>query len=144
MKTCSARSPVLPRNALLRCEAALCLTIATLAQRLAPFRYLALTLGESQRELSGAHPALAAGLSVRVSRGLLSTAERLPWHTTCLERAVAAKWMLRRRRVPSTLYLGVRRSGRDLSAHAWLRSGQAIVTGGIEESTNYQPIAWFT
>ena len=52
--------------------------------------------------------------------------------------------MLRRRRVPSTLYLGVRRSGPGLSAHAWLRSGPAIVTGGIDESARYPPIAWFS
>lgn len=135
---------MLPRNALLQCEAFVCLTLATLAQRLAPFRYLALTLGKSQRELPEAHPPGSANLTMRVSRGLLSTADRLPWNTTCLERAVAAKWMLHRRRVPSTLYLGARRSGRGLTAHAWLRSGPAIVTGGIEESGQYLPIAWFS
>jgi len=135
---------VLPPNALLHGEAALCLTLATLAQRLAPFRYLALTLGQSQRELPDTHPPRAANLSLRVARGLQSAAGRLPWHTTCLERAVAAKWMLRRRRVPSTLYLGVRRSGPGLIAHAWLRSGPAIITGGIEESATYPPVAWFS
>jgi hypothetical protein len=31
-----------------------------------------------------------------------------------------------------------------LAAHAWLRSGTAIVTGGIEESALYPPVAWFS
>jgi hypothetical protein len=135
---------VLPPNTALHGEATLYLCLATLAQRLAPFHVLALTLGESQRELPATHPPRAANLSLRVSRGLQRVAGQLPWHTTCLERAVAAKWMLRRRRVPTTLYLGVRRAGPALVAHAWLRSGPAIVTGGAEESATYPPIAWFS
>lgn len=135
---------MLVRNPLLHGEAFLFLTLATLARRLSPFRLLALTLGESQRDLPEAQHPSAANLALRVSRGLQSTAGRLPWHTTCLERAIAAKWMLSRRQVPSTLYLGARRSGPGLTAHAWLRSGPAIVTGGIEESAQYLPIAWFS
>jgi hypothetical protein len=135
---------VLPPNFLLRGESLLCLILATVAQRLAPFRYVALTLGQSQREAPRAASPRDANLSLRVSRGLQTAAVRLPWHTTCLERAVAAKWMLRRRGVPSTLYLGARRSGAGLAAHAWLRSGTAIVTGGIEESALYPPVAWFS
>ena len=41
--------------------------------------------------------------------------------------------MLRRRGLPSTLYLGVARDGEAGSgarAHAWLRSGHVVVTGG--------------
>jgi hypothetical protein len=121
-----------------------CLTAATLAHRLTPFRYLARTLGESQREVPEACSPRDANLSLRVSRGILTTASRLPWHTSCLERAVAAKWMLRRRGVASTLYLGARHSGSGLTAHAWLRTGPAIVTGGAEESSLYPPVAWFS
>jgi hypothetical protein len=132
------------RSLLLHGEALCVLTLATLAQRLAPFRYLALTLGQSQREQPDSASPQIANLSLRVARGIEYTASRLPWHTTCLVRAVAAKWMLRRRRVPSTLYLGVRRSGPGLSAHAWLRAGSSIITGGVEESAAYPPVAWFS
>jgi hypothetical protein len=48
----------------------------------------------------------------------------------CLPQAMAAKWMLRRRRTPSTLYLGLRREEKtSLTAHAWLRAGDEIITG---------------
>lgn len=39
--------------------------------------------------------------------------------------------MLRRRQIPSTLYLGVaKKEDGDLNAHAWLRTGDAIILGG--------------
>lgn len=54
-----------------------------------------------------------------------------PWRTPCLAQAVAGKAMLRRRKVRSTLYLGVaREGGTTLSAHAWLCCDKVYVTGG--------------
>ena len=41
--------------------------------------------------------------------------------------------LLRRRRIPSTLYLGVAKSAeppQDLTAHAWVRCGEHPITGG--------------
>jgi alkylated DNA repair dioxygenase AlkB len=39
--------------------------------------------------------------------------------------------MLKRRGIPSTVYLGVDRGRRQwLDAHAWLRSGEVVLTGG--------------
>ncbi len=140
---------MLPRNLLLLAESLFMLTTATLARRLLPFRWLVRTLGQSQRELPPDHGPHEANLSLRVSRGLDAAAARLPWPTTCLERAIAAKWMLRRRRVPCTLYLGVRRSAAGLDAHAWLRSGPTIVTGaqaegGKDEASLFPPVAWYS
>lgn len=135
---------MLPPNLLLLTEGMVYLTVATLANRLTPFRYLALTLGARQREVPETCSARDANLGLRVSRGIQVAANRLPWHTSCLVRAMAAKWMLRRRGVASTLYLGARHSGSGLAAHAWLRTGPAIVTGGAEESTLYPPVAWFS
>jgi thiazole synthase ThiGH ThiG subunit len=41
--------------------------------------------------------------------------------------------MLERRRIYSTLYLGTGKNEKgELIAHAWLRSGSEIVTGGEE------------
>jgi hypothetical protein len=49
---------------------------------------------------------------------------------TYLVQALAAKIMLTRRGICSTLYLGAAKAGEGLAAHAWLRSGSVIVTGG--------------
>jgi hypothetical protein len=57
----------------------------------------------------------------------------LPGECKCLAQAVAAKMMLGRRGVPSTLYLGLAKDEQQkLRAHAWLRSGEVIVTGARE------------
>ncbi len=69
---------------------------------------------------------------------------RTPWCSNCLTQALAGTIMLRRRKLTSTLYLGVSKGvDREVStaaagtketpaqfnAHAWLRSGNMILTG---------------
>ncbi len=55
----------------------------------------------------------------------------VPWTSKCLDQALAAKIMLARRGIGTTVYFGVRKNERgELAAHAWLRSGSVYVTGG--------------
>jgi predicted ATPase len=62
---------------------------------------------------------------------IAAASHNLPWTSRCLVRALAAKWMLRRRQIPSTFYLGVATSERQsFEAHAWVRCGTFILTGG--------------
>ena len=56
---------------------------------------------------------------------------RLRWKDSCLIRALTAKKLLNGLGHPCTLYMGVRKlEGRGMDAHAWLRCGKLIVTGG--------------
>ena len=56
---------------------------------------------------------------------------KLNWKDTCLIRALTAKKILNRMGYPCTLYMGVRKpEGKPMEAHAWLRCGKLIVTGG--------------
>src|SRR5437016_10365838 len=57
-------------------------------------------------------------------------AAKLPWTSSCLVRAMAARHLLHRRGLPCTLYLGVNRDQPPLRAHAWLRSGVVCVKIG--------------
>ena len=59
------------------------------------------------------------------------------------DQALAARWMLKRRRIPSTLYFGMAKDedGR-LTAHAWLRSGSQTLTGA-EEQDGFTVLATF-
>lgn len=53
-----------------------------------------------------------------------------PWESKCLVQAIVAQLLLKRQKVETTLYLGVRKGEEGaLKAHAWLRCGQMIVTG---------------
>lgn len=54
-----------------------------------------------------------------------------PWESKCLVQAMTAQKMLERRNICSTIYLGVNRDDSNtMTAHAWLRCGEIIVTGG--------------
>ena len=80
----------------------------------------------------------------RIRWAIGAVSRRAPWRCKCLEQAVAAKMMLRRRGIESTLYLGVAReeSGASVQAHAWLRCGSYYLTGG-EERARYTVVSTF-
>ena len=110
-------------------EASWYLILALTRLRLMPFSRVAPTLGRHMAESpdTAAPGTLAAAEQVRWA---IETASGImPKKLTCFPRAVAATAMLRRRAVPSTLYLGVDHA-RSLEAHAWVRAGSILVTGG--------------
>jgi hypothetical protein len=49
---------------------------------------------------------------------------------TCLPRALAMNWMLRRRGLSAEVCIGARLVGRPLPAHAWVELDGAVVIGG--------------
>ena len=67
------------------------------------------------------------------------------WHTMCYEQAVTAKLMLRRRKIPSTIYIGMHRKeeNQKLEGHAWLRVQDFIVTGKTD-FTKYVVVGIFS
>ena len=71
---------------------------------------------------------ILALISLSIKRGCRYS----PWRTKCFEQALAAKMMLKRRHVISTIFFGVYRNINDakLNGHAWLESNGIIVTGG--------------
>ena len=58
------------------------------------------------------------------------TCSKTKWESKCLVRALTAQKLLRKKQLPSTLYLGCRTEEGKMVAHAWLRCGRAYVTGG--------------
>lgn len=138
-----------PRRAALF-EAAWALTVAQAAIRLLPFRWIAARLGRLVDARAGALPFEGKPLSneqvqsaQQVGWAVQKLARFLPWDARCLAQALAGKWMLQRRGLPSRFYLGVDR-GRDnwLDAHAWLRCGGEFVTGEAQH-TRFKVIAVF-
>lgn len=107
-------------------EAIAYLAVARAAVVVLPFRVVASRLGVRHAETPAA--ACADAASLRVAWAVAAAARRTPWRSECLEQAIAAKAMLRRRGIASTLYLGMARE--PVAAHAWLRVGDLNVTGG--------------
>lgn len=64
----------------------------------------------------------------------INQAARYAPRATCLIRAMAAKFLLDRKSVNSTLCVGVsKETDAPLKAHAWLKSGNLIVVGDEED-----------
>lgn len=56
---------------------------------------------------------------------------RTPWASTCLVKVLASHKMLRKRRLPHTIHLGVRKQdSARLAAHAWLSADGKVLVGG--------------
>lgn len=67
----------------------------------------------------------------RVAFAIPRVAARLPWRADCLVQALAANRWLTRHGIATTLTLGVPKDQpADFEAHAWLKAGDRIVTGG--------------
>jgi hypothetical protein len=109
-------------------EAVVCLGLARAAVIVLPFRVIARGLGERMEETPASAPATARARGV--GRALAVAAARTPWRSKCLEQALAAKAMLRRRGIRSTMYLGV--TSPPVEAHAWVRVADVHVTGGAD------------
>ncbi|MEQ8225581.1 MAG: lasso peptide biosynthesis B2 protein, partial [Candidatus Eremiobacterota bacterium] len=61
-----------------------------------------------------------------------------PWRNRCLVSSLAARWMLRRRKIGSELSLGVAKDTKgNLVAHAWLKSGDFEIFFGEVEVKEY-------
>jgi hypothetical protein len=114
------------------------LGIARAAVVALPFRMIAPRLGIARAE-SPATTVVPTG-SGAVARAVAAAAHRPPWRSRCLEQAIAAQAMLRRRGIESTLYLGVAKD--PVVAHAWLRVGPVNVTGG-EDVERFAVVASF-
>jgi hypothetical protein len=112
-------------------EAILYLAAARIVLAFIPFNRLAPRLGkrETQSPETFATP-IQRAQTARTGWAVRVMSRFVPWDSACLAQAVAAKWMLERRSIVSTLYLGVAYDeNRKMLAHAWLRSGNIFVTG---------------
>ena len=93
-----------------------------------PFAELAPKIGQLGYET----PIETSPRNARLVHELMeSMFRRIGWKDSCLIRALTAKKLLNRMGERCTLYMGVhKREGEGMTAHAWLRCGKLIVTGG--------------
>ncbi len=111
---------------------AFCLTgVVRLTILLLPFRWLAPFLGKHMMESPTKEGVVKLAAAQRIGRVVETVSRYTPWESKCLVQAIVGKIMLRQRGINNTLYLGVgRNEGKSLVAHAWLRCGERIITGG--------------
>jgi hypothetical protein len=119
---------------------ALC-TVAGVLLAVLRFRRIAPRLGRHMAESPTQHDTSTTSQVARIGWAIETAARHLPWKPVCLPQAVTAQWMLRRHGIPSTLYLGID-PARGYDAHAWVRVGTIIVTGG-PRSDQYAVVSSF-
>lgn len=121
-------------NRLLVLETIILLGLARLAVVTLPFRWISCVLGQKVEDSVENEELSVPSLIVRrIEWVLRRTSLYTPWRSNCLARAIAGRFMLRRRSITSTLYFGVAKDETgEFEAHAWLSSGGKIVTGGAE------------
>ncbi len=127
-------------------EAALCLGFAGAAVRWVPFRWFAGSLGRARAGPSRDEPLERLPTPERIAWAIGLASSHLPWTSTCLMRAMAGQWMLRRRGVRATVHLGLARdeTSGELLAHAWLRSGGRVLIGEEALRRRYTAIGTFS
>jgi len=124
-----------PRRRALVAEAVLCLLLARLALIFVPFPRLARRLGrfvppDEARRLAAAPAAPHAQWAADIGWAVTRAARYVPFKAVCLPQAMAARFMLARRGVASTMHFGAARGeDKPLDAHAWLDAAGVEVTG---------------
>ena len=108
------------------------LGVTRLAINTLSFPRLARHLGPHKVETPADAPPDDLAAARRIAWAIQRVSPYTPWKSNCYPQALTAKILLRRRGIPSTLYLGAafKADKTGLEAHAWLRCGPLYVTGG--------------
>ncbi len=118
------------RDQCLLLEAVFFTAVARAVLAVFPFRRIAPWLGTHMAVTAETPDHRHGEVVARIQRAIRTASNHTPWKVECLGQALAASVMLRLRRIDGTVYLGIAKEGQhDVIAHAWLRSGQTIVTG---------------
>jgi hypothetical protein len=93
-----------------------------------------------RRAVARVRPSSRNRMTIEACVRALSRAHALLPHVRCLALAIAGECLLRRAGLPARVVIGVDfAASRTLDAHAWLQSGDLIVTGGSQAS-KYMPL----
>ncbi len=113
-------------------QALVLLGAARLAIRALPFPRLEPLIGTRSAESPHEVSAPELQQARRVAWTIRRISDHTPWTSNCFPQALTARWLLRRKGIDSTLYLGAafRPDGDGLRAHAWSRCGELYMTGG--------------
>jgi hypothetical protein len=106
------------------------LIYAFILVRIVPLRWFSHLLGEFNSEINCDLSENEIKLIAITKKNIRRLKKRIPWKVKCFEEAIAAKKVLEKYKINSTLYLGVNKSVKNsLIAHAWLKSGEVFITG---------------
>lgn len=119
------------RQKLLLFESTTLLAWSRLQVRTVPFKWIGNRLGTMHVECFEEVDDVAMARAREIAWAVNAAARHTWWTSNCLPRAMTAHRMLSRRGLPTTVYLGAAKEDPEtMIAHAWLRCGKALLTGG--------------
>ncbi len=106
------------------------LIIGLFLARFVPLKWFDYMLGEYRKESLTDASKDQMILILKVKRKLKKIKKRVPWKVKCFEEAIAAKRVLEKYQVKTSIYLGVKKEKENkLIAHSWLKAGGIFITG---------------
>jgi hypothetical protein len=106
------------------------LIYAFILVRIIPLRWFSSLLGELNYEINVELNEEQKLVIQQFQKNIRRWKRRLPWKVKCFEEAIAGKKVLNKFGIKTSLFLGVAKgSEKNLTAHAWLKSGSIFVTG---------------
>ena len=110
--------------------------LAKLVIMFIPFKKIASRMGKLQVEST--HDLKSMAVSTKIEHAIRRASRYTLHNSKCYDKALSAKALLFQFGLPATIYFGLaKESENKLSAHAWVRCGNRIVTGkvGMERFT---------
>jgi len=109
-----------------------------------PFKSIVSILGTKAKVLSNELSLPEIQKVKRVEKCISRLSRHFPIKIKCLPKAMAAKYILKRYGLDSTLYIGVSLvKTKSFHAHAWLVCG-GIIVSGKEEVGQFKPLVFFS
>jgi len=106
------------------------------------FKYLSLRIGEQGVELNSVIPINKKKYLIFIFKIFNGINKYWLYNFKCLVRVLAASEFLRKKNIPYTLFLGVKKQNSKMLAHAWLKCDNIYITGSTQE--DYQIVTFFT
>jgi hypothetical protein len=114
-------------------EALVWLVFYRITFKIRPFKKLSASLGQFMAESPPEVQEEQRKQAQQVAKAVNTLSTGSTWRNQCLVCALAAKTMLKRRGINSTLYMGAALDqNQQMIAHAWLRCGDLFLVGGDE------------
>lgn len=87
---------------------------------------------------------LASGYSRLIGRMVTNIAKITPWPSKCLVQALTVKFLLRKLRISSEMFIGVAIDDEQkFSAHTWVNVGEFTVVGGVNSADKFKVMKIF-
>ncbi len=121
-------------------EAWIYLSLSKLLIVFIPFKKIASLLGDPQVEIVKEVIDFTNLNNIEIS--IIRAVKYVLFASKCYDQALATTFMLKKRKLSSTIYFGLHKEAGQLLAHAWVRCGDKIVSGKLGHE-RFTPVAWF-